>query len=128
MKDLQKATIMGMLVPPVVGFTKLTLLTLFYHLFWPHYATRIGSLIGIIIVAIIYFILFVLFVYWGTQTDALSSAVNRLNPLNTALAVINVVTDFYILLLPVRAVWGLNLAKNKKLGLSLLFGTGLLYG
>ena len=38
----------------------------------------------------------------------------------------NVVSDFYLLIVPLPAVWGLQLPLKKRLGISAIFGTGLL--
>lgn len=108
---------MAALTEPAIGFTKLALLFFYYHLFWPNLATRVGSLIGIVAVTIIYTTLFFMFIFMEvTQTVAL----------NKSIGILNVFTDFYILLLPLPAVLNLQLASNKKIGLIILFSTGLL--
>ena len=40
---------------------------------------------------------------------------------------INVVSDFMILLLPIVEVWRLHMSKERKIGVSAVFATGLLY-
>lgn len=40
---------------------------------------------------------------------------------------INVVTDFYLLILPIPCIWGLNLRLGRKLRALALFGLGILY-
>lgn len=42
-------------------------------------------------------------------------------------AVINVVLDLFILLLPQRTIWSLHMTKGKKIGVSLVFTIGVLY-
>ena len=41
-------------------------------------------------------------------------------------AVINVISDFSILILPIARVWQLQITKARKWGISAVFGTGLL--
>jgi hypothetical protein len=96
--------------------------------FWPSSFTRIGSLIGIATVAIAYTVLFFLFLVFGfiKAGDSASSATSVLNPINMAMAVINVVTDFYIMLLPIPTVLHLKLARKKKWGVFFVFSTGFL--
>jgi len=43
-----------------------------------------------------------------------------------ASAAINTFSDFAILLLPIDTVWGLNMAKKKKLGILAILSAGLL--
>ncbi|KAI1390091.1 uncharacterized protein F4822DRAFT_428435 [Hypoxylon trugodes] len=47
-------------------------------------------------------------------------------PLITAAAYVSVFTDFYILLIPLRRIPGLGLSLKRKIGVSLIFLTGLL--
>ena len=42
------------------------------------------------------------------------------------LSAINIVTDFYILFLPIPAVWRLQAPLGKKIGISAVFLTGIL--
>jgi hypothetical protein len=48
------------------------------------------------------------------------------NALVLASALFNIFSDLVILLLPVRSVWKLRINAQKKVGIILLFGTGLL--
>ena len=54
------------------------------------------------------------------------SCINK-NAFYVASSVINVVTDIMIYLLPLRTVWTLQLPLRQRLGLLLVFMTGLLY-
>jgi len=40
--------------------------------------------------------------------------------------VVNVVSDFYLLVVPLPAVWGLKLPLKKRFGILAIFGTGSL--
>lgn len=48
------------------------------------------------------------------------------NALVVASAAFNIITDFFILLLPAQAVWRLRINKKKKFAVCLLFATGIL--
>ena len=48
-------------------------------------------------------------------------------PLNVALGVVNIFSDFFILILPLPAVWSLQLPVKKKVGISAIILTGLAY-
>lgn len=48
-------------------------------------------------------------------------------PLSIGLGVLSTFTDFYIISIPLLAISGLNMSLAKKLGVSALFATGLLY-
>ena len=49
-------------------------------------------------------------------------------PLNIALGVVNIISDFFILIVPLPAVWSLQLPIKKKVGISAIILTGLAYG
>lgn len=48
-------------------------------------------------------------------------------PLNVALGVVNIFSDFFILIVPLPAVWSLQLPIKKKVGISAIMLTGLAY-
>ena len=48
------------------------------------------------------------------------------NAILIAAATINVVSDFTILILPIRSIWNLKMPTRRKLGISSVFGVGLL--
>jgi hypothetical protein len=48
------------------------------------------------------------------------------NALVIASAAFNILSDLFILLLPIRAIWKLQIKPNKKVGILALFTTGLL--
>lgn len=108
---------MAAITEPAIGFTKLTFMLLYYRLFSPHFATKVGIFAGIAIVVPTYTSLFFLFVF--LDTTATTST-------NKAMAIANVITDFYILILPLPAVLGLHVPAKKKAALVALFSTGLL--
>jgi hypothetical protein len=46
--------------------------------------------------------------------------------LGTASGVVNIVTDFYVLILPMPFVWSLNMKRSRKVRVLVIFGLGLL--
>ncbi|KAK3367924.1 hypothetical protein B0H63DRAFT_87694 [Podospora didyma] len=115
LKLIEPGRAIGDITEPAVGFTKLALLLFYYRLFKANDTTRIGSLIGIAIVVPLYTTLFFLFIF--LDIDGSWRA-------NKAMAIMNIATDIGILILPLTAVVGLHLDKNKKIGLIALFSTG----
>lgn len=57
-------------------------------------------------------------------TTALPQCVHGRDIINLLLGVVNVLTDFYLLILPLPAVWSLHLPARKKIGVSAIFLTG----
>ncbi|KAI1464126.1 uncharacterized protein F4812DRAFT_443469 [Daldinia caldariorum] len=49
----------------------------------------------------------------------------NINAILIAGATINIILDFVILVLPQRVIWGLQMSRNKKIGVSLVFTIGL---
>lgn len=47
------------------------------------------------------------------------------NAIIIATAIFNIISDIAILVLPVSALWKLQMARKKKIGITLLFATGL---
>jgi hypothetical protein len=108
---------MAAVIEPAIGFTKLALMLFYYRLFSRHFGTKVGIFCGIATIVPVYTVLFFLFLFLDTASQTAA---------NKAMAVFNVISDFYLLALPLPAVMGLNLPAKKKFGLVILFSTGLL--
>lgn len=108
---------MAIMTEPAIGFTKLALLMFFCRLFWSDKKTRVGLIVGIAIVVTTYTTLFFLFIFLEYEDIARC---------NQAMAILNIATDFYILIIPVPVVMGLQLPPKKKYALIGLFSTGFL--
>ena len=106
-----------MLPQPVILLIKFTILWLYYRLFKPHAATRYAIWAGMIAVIIIYTTWFFAFMFM----NELSAVINYLF---WAQAILNVITDLYLLGLPIYAVSRLQLRRRKKLGVIAVFLTG----
>jgi hypothetical protein len=58
--------------------------------------------------------------------DLVQGTCMNYNYLGVASAILNIASDFAILLLPVRSLWQLRITRKKKLIIFMLFATGLL--
>ena len=118
---------------PVISIIKLALFSLILHIFsslrWLRILVYLGAVFNI------------LFYFSGTIALAImGSPHNGQNYLEVAAGpsgdhsktfgvvsgIVSVLSDFYLLLIPVPAVWGLQLPLKKRIGLLAIFGTGLL--
>ena len=115
---------------------KLSFHIYFFQIFSPKPALRWSILIGASITTAFYLaatiILFVLSTPGRgvTLAEQFASFLSQGTSLvlNTTLAIgyFNVLSDLYILVLPISGVMGLNLQPRRKFGVSLIFMTGLL--
>ncbi|CAP61986.1 uncharacterized protein PODANS_5_1270 [Podospora anserina S mat+] len=117
MKLIEPGRAIGDVTEPAIGFTKLGLLLFYYKLFAVNDLTRIGSLVGMAVVVPLYTALFFVFVFMD-EASAWKA--------NKAMAVFNIVTDFYLLVLPLTAVVWLRMERRKKIGLIVIFSSGFL--
>ena len=108
-------------------FTKLSILLLFFRLFSPTKAVRVGIYIGIITTLLNHVIGTILAITLCLPSDALGFAKcsNKLNVLDIVISTINIISDFYILILPLVVISRLQMPLNRKLGVSAVFATGL---
>lgn len=115
--SMQPARVMAVVTEPAIGLTKLALMLFYYRLFSRHFATKLGIFAGLALIVPLYTALFFLFLFLDTTATTAT---------NKAISVLNVVSDFYILVLALPAVLGLHLPAKKKVGLVALFSAGLL--
>lgn len=108
------STVMAMLSILAV---KLSLLLLYFHLFSPNKVTKYLILFGIAFCLVVAF--------GGLLATSLVHGKGGSYSLDTVSA-LNVFGDLYILCIPIAAVSKLNLPPKKKLGIILIFLTGLL--
>ncbi|KFA70259.1 hypothetical protein S40285_07894 [Stachybotrys chlorohalonatus IBT 40285] len=115
------------------ALTKFSLFALFLRLFSPLPRIRAMIWAGIVFTAVSYTALFAAWLAYsvpsnGNWTDPVFFAsVGEATPaVSVALSAVSILTDFYVLAVPLLAVSGLNLTKGRKVGVSALFATGLL--
>lgn len=120
---------------PTVFFAKASIFLLYLRIFSPDRVTKYLIYFGIIITFLYYFATALLIISWipkdiNNETSWLitlgNSAQFRKNIINGVhQGIFNVVSDLYVLILPIPAVWKLQLPWRKKIGICIVFATGL---
>jgi hypothetical protein len=130
---LQNSVIVfGMLYGPTIFCAKLSLFLLYLQLFSPCRVTRYMIYFGIAVNFALYSATTAYFGYICTPRPAQSwlitvvSCSSKIYLTTDVQAVFNVVSDFYLLLLPIPVVWKLPLPTKKKIGVCGIFATGFL--
>ena len=112
-------------------FIKITFFLLYLQLFRPIRVLRFCIYAGMIFTVGFYASTTVVQFYYDTPRRGETFLSHQLGPfgkqalkLSVPLAAANVVIDLYILVVPIVAVLQLQMAKKRKIGLCLVFGTG----
>ena len=110
-------------------FAKLSILLLYFRLFSAKRTFRILIHIGIITTLLNHVVGTILAITLCLPSDPLeySRCSHKLNILDVVISVINIVSDFYILFLPLLVISKLQMRRNKKIGVGAVFCTGFLY-
>ncbi|OKL62698.1 hypothetical protein UA08_01150 [Talaromyces atroroseus] len=120
----------GIVYPWVICFAKVSILLLYIRLFWVERTVVIAAWLGIVIDSMLY----TAFIGLGiggllkcASLTELDSSYCKFNEDGMVMftSVVNVVTDFYVLLLPVYPVSQLKLNPQKWIGIACVFGSGL---
>lgn len=121
----QTILIITVLYPVVAIFVKATFLVFYMRIFSPVRRTITLLWTGICTIVLFYLLTIVLFIYF---TVPLGSQQHQPELFNTSAAqgVLSVVTDFYILAVPIGSALELQLTNRRKIGLCAVFATGLL--
>ena len=114
-------------------FAKLALFLLYYRLFASGYWTKIAIYLGIIAVCLFYIACSIAFLILCLPRPGESWISPRFGA-RTALIIkvsfaqgwFNLLSDLYILLLPLPVLWKLHMPLRKKLGVAAVFLTGLM--
>ena len=119
---------------PTIFITKLSILLLFLRIFVPSGKNRTYWIIqGVILFNFLFYLANLPVEIWPcvprsklwTPTEPGHCIKNE--EVFVAGGTINVVSDFTILLLPIVEVWRLHMSTQRKIGVSAVFATGLLY-
>ena len=122
-----------MLYGPTVFFAKLSLLLLYLRIFSPDRWTRLFIYFGIGVIFIVYTVTASILVglciprkgeSWAL--GLLSSRCRDTMAMTYVQGIFNIISDFYVLVLPLPVVWKLQLPLRKKVAVSAVFMTGLL--
>lgn len=124
-----------MIYGPTIWMIKLSLFLLLLEIFGTIRWLRLLVYLGIIITGLVYFSILIAIAaacaprHGYTKFDYLSAIADprcaRNDFLNTWPGIFNILSDFYLLVVPLPAVWGLKLPTTKKLAISAMFLTGL---
>ena len=122
-----------MIYSPLAMAVKLTLLMFFHQIFKPNKVIRWLTRIGMAVCTGFYVAIFFATVF---LCDPVAKAYNPFvsGKCITATAtpyasgVFNIISDLYILILPMPLVWTLQMSKTRKIRIMAVFSIGLLYG
>lgn len=122
-----------MLYGPTVFFAKLSLFLLYLRIFSPDRWTRFLIYFGIGFTFVYYMVTAGILVGLCVPRKGeswplalLSSRCHKALVMTYVQGIFNIVSDFYILLLPLPVIWKLQLPLRKKIGVCAIFMTGLL--
>lgn len=117
---------------PTIFFTKLSLFLLYLRLFFVNRTTRYLVYVGIISTGLFYTIAMIFPIiacspYRGeSRLDALNSKrCSKNKVLSYVVTVFNVISDLYLLSIPIPVVWRLQMATRTKIGVSAVFTLGV---
>ena len=115
-------------------FIKLSLFVLYLEIFGRLRWLRYSALIGMIITGLFYFASAIIYAVpcsprnGHNQTAYLQAIVSpqclTTRPMMVVIGAASVVSDLYLVILPLPAVWSLQLPFRKKIGVSAMFLTG----
>lgn len=129
----QQSYITPIMVTPALGFIKCSFFIQYYLLFRPLRWVRISVWIGATVSAVFYVVVsitaFVLDSPWPGES-LLEVILSRRNltfaKFSIPTGVIGMLVDWYLLILPIPAVWTLKMSTGRKLGVLIIFMTGSL--
>lgn len=124
----------AVLSPPTFLFLKTSFFILYLSLFDQLRWARWCSWIGLVATALTYMVLTVLGFAWatppGSKLGEFWQTFNSGGPTVLAIsvpqAIIGLITDLYILSIPIIGVWRLNLSAKRKVGVLLIFFSGIM--
>ncbi|TDZ18887.1 Satratoxin biosynthesis SC1 cluster protein 4 [Colletotrichum orbiculare MAFF 240422] len=112
-----------------VTFSKLSILAFYLRLsLEKHFRWTVFGLIAIVTVYTVAYQFVIIFqcqpIQAGWDTSVKGKCIGKLVPMMT-LSAAHIVTDIIVLLMPVKAVWALQMARRQKVSIILLFATGI---
>lgn len=118
---------------PIVFCVKLSIFLLYLRIFAPNRKFRIYTYLGILWIFLLHAITTSLYAVFcaprGQEnwlTSYMSTRCRHDQKLALAASVFNLISDLYIICLPIPAVWKLQLPRKKKVGVLVVFMTGSL--
>lgn len=127
----QQSYITTIMVTPALGLIKCSFFIQYYQIFRPLRWVRISVWIGATISAVFYVAVtvtaFVMESPWPGESlleGVLSWHYLKFSQFSIPTGVIGILVDWYLLILPIPAVWNLKMSISKKLGVLIIFMTG----
>lgn len=111
--------------PVVAIFVKATLLVFYLRIFSPVRRTKIVIWVGLGVIVLFYLLSIALYLYFTLPIGSEKHQPMLLN-FSAAQGLFSVVTDFYVLAIPIGSTLELHLPNRRKIGLCAVFATGLL--
>ena len=118
---------------PLITVVKLTFFLFIKRLFYPNRKVEIATQVGIFSCLIFYTIIFFRALFVCSPMEKIWNPLVPGHCLDIVVlpytsGIFNIISDFYILLIPLPLVWNLNMKLSRKLRLTALFSVGLVYG
>ena len=116
-------------------FTKMTFFLMYLQIFWPFKWLRVGIYLGATVTTTFYLAVEIFWLYnmtprrgqsWSSMTA--SPAEFKVLVLSVPVGAVGLGIDVYLLILPITAVMHLQLPTRRKVGVVLIFLTGIAYG
>lgn len=121
---------------PCLWFIKISLFVLYLEIFGLLRWLRYLAFGGMIVTGLFYFASMFAFAILCSPkhghsqiayiTALASPQCSKAQPLSTVIGAVSVVSDLYLIVLPLPAVWSLQLSFRRKLGVSAMFLTGFM--
>lgn len=132
----QLSLIIGAIYGPCIWFIKLSLFVLYLEIFGLLRWLRYLAFVGMIITGFFYFGSMVAFLALCSPrnghsqiayiTALASPQCLKSQPLSIITGAVGVISDLYLVILPLPAVWSLQLPLRRKIGVSAMFLTGFM--
>lgn len=130
----QLANASQILYGPLIFMTKLSILLLFLRIFIPTRTSKTFFFVHLLLWTNLFFYLINTFIkifectprskIWMPKTAGHCVSIPWMI---VVAAIINVISDFTILILPIASVWSLQMGRRQKLAASAVFAAGILY-
>ena len=111
---------------PAIWFVKLTVFILYIEIFGRIRWLKICAYLGAIVTGLMYFSSLIVFLLFCSPfvTRWSSRKCLSVSPFLVSVGIVNFTSDLYLMILPLPAVWKLQLPMKKKIGISVIFLTG----
>ena len=117
-------------------FTKMTFFLMYLQMFWPFKWLRVGIYLGATVTTTFYLVVEIFWLYYTIPRKGQSFLSVAASPaakskellLSVPVAAVGLGIDVYLLILPITAAMQLQLPTRRKVGVVLIFLTGIAYG